>query len=72
MMENVFYFMLKTLFVLELFTFSSWLFGYVEIKSSRPECSVKTVFLKISQNSQEDACARVSFLIKLQAWGHNK
>ena len=29
--------------------------------------SVKTVFLKISQNSQEKTCARVSFLIKLQA-----
>ena len=31
--------------------------------------SVKMVFLKISQNSQENTCARVSFLIKLQAWG---
>ena len=30
-------------------------------------CSVKKVFLKISQNSQESTCARVSFLIKLQA-----
>ena len=30
--------------------------------------SVKKVFLKISQNSEEDTCARVSFLIKLQAW----
>ena len=28
-------------------------------------CSVKKVFLKISQNSQENTCARVSFLIKL-------
>ena len=25
-------------------------------------CSVKTVFLEISQNSQENTCARVSFL----------
>ena len=31
--------------------------------------SVKKVFLKISQNSQENTCARVSFLIKLQASG---
>ena len=33
-------------------------------------CSVKNVFLKISQNSLEDNCVRVSFLIKLQgdAW----
>ena len=32
-------------------------------------CSVKKVFLKISQNSQKNTCARVSFLIKLQAIG---
>ena len=31
-------------------------------------CSIKKVFLEISQNSQENACARVSFLVKLQAW----
>ena len=30
-------------------------------------CSVKKVFQEISQNSQENTCARVSFLIKLQA-----
>ena len=30
-------------------------------------CSVKQVFLEISQNSQENTCARVSLLIKLQA-----
>ena len=29
-------------------------------------CSVKRVFLEISQNSQENTCARVSFLIKLK------
>ena len=28
--------------------------------------SVKKVFLKFSQNAQENTCARVSFLIKLQ------
>ena len=28
---------------------------------------LKKVFLKISQNSQENTCARISFLIKLQA-----
>ena len=32
-------------------------------------CSVKKVFLENSQNSQENTCTRVSFLIKLQAWG---
>ena len=30
--------------------------------------SVKNVCLKISQNSQEKLCVRVSFLTKLQAW----
>ena len=30
--------------------------------------SVKKVFLEISQNSQKYICARVSYLIKLQAW----
>ena len=29
-------------------------------------CSVKKVFLEISKDSQENTCARVSFLIKLQ------
>ena len=30
-------------------------------------CSIKKMFLEISQNSQENSCARDSFLIKLQA-----
>ena len=29
-------------------------------------CSVKKVLLQISQNAQENTCARVSFLITLQ------
>ena len=29
---------------------------------------LKKVFLEISQNSQENTCARVSFLIKLRVW----
>ena len=32
-------------------------------------CSVKKKFLKISQNSQQNACARAFFLIKLQFSG---
>ena len=36
-------------------------------KSSHRRCSVKKMFLNILQNSQEKTCARVSFLIKLQA-----
>ena len=40
---------------------------YLEAAARR--CSVKKVFLEILQNSQENTCARVSFLIKLQASG---
>ena len=29
-------------------------------------CAVKKVFLEISQKSQENTCAKVSFLVKLQ------
>ena len=35
--------------------------------SSARRCSIKNVFLEISQNSQENTSVRVSFLIKLQA-----
>ena len=38
-------------------------------KAVARRCSVKKVFLEISQNSQENTCARVSFLIKLKAFG---
>ena len=37
-------------------------------KSSHQKCSIKKVFLQILQNSQENTCARVSFLIKLLVW----
>ena len=40
-----------------------------KISSSQRRCSVKKVFLKISQNSKENTCARVSFLLKLQTSG---
>ena len=41
----------------------------VIIEAVVQRCSVKKVFLEISQNSQESTCARVAFLIKLQASG---
>ena len=41
-----------------------WIF-----RSSHHRCSVKKVLLKILRNSQENICARVSFLIKLQVSG---
>ena len=40
--------------------------------TSHRRCSVKNMFLEIPQNSQENTCARVSFLIKLQALGWKK
>ena len=40
----------------------------LEKQSFKDRCSLKKVFLEITQNSQENNCARVSFLIKLQAW----
>ena len=42
---------------------------YTRYRSSLPEVFYKKVFLEISQNSKENTCARVSFLIKLQASG---
>ena len=36
-------------------------------RSSHQRCSVKKGALEISQNSQKNTCARVAFLIKLQA-----
>ena len=43
-------------------------FIYV-FKAVARRCSVKKVFLEISLNSQENTCARVSFLVKFQAIG---
>ena len=39
------------------------------ILKARRRCSVKKMLLNISQNLQENTCARVSSLIKLQGWG---
>ena len=39
----------------------------LKIEAVLQSFSGKKVFLEISQNSQENTCARVSFLIKLQA-----
>ena len=46
--------------------FTSTLLGSSEAVARR--CFVKEMFLKISQNSLENIRARVSFLIKVQAW----
>ena len=48
-----------------------WVHSYsVELhRSSHRRCLLKKAFWKISQNSQENTCSSVSFLIKLRAWG---
>ena len=43
------------------------IFWYLFSEAVARRCSVKKVFLEISQNSQENNCVRVSFLIKLQS-----
>ena len=40
---------------------------FISAEGAVQRCSVKMVFLEISQNSQENTCARVSFIIELQA-----
>ena len=47
----------------------TWRETELDIEAAAQRCSLKKVFLEISQNSQENTCARVSFLIKLQASG---
>ena len=64
-------FEIKLSFLVKLFSYlikkSGQKFKYPKTKAVTQTCSVKKVFLEISQNSQENTCARVSFLIKLQA-----
>ena len=40
-----------------------------EVQKQPPEVLYEKRFLETSQNSRENTCARVSLLIKLQAWG---
>ena len=40
---------------------------HINTEAVTQTCSVKKVFLEISENSQENTCARDSFLIKLHA-----
>ena len=46
---------------------SFWISFCVYAKTVARRCSVKKVFSDFSQNSRENTCTRVSFLIKLQA-----
>ena len=45
----------------------SWIICYTRWEAVAQRRSVKKVFLEMSQNSQENTCVTVSFLIKLQA-----
>ena len=49
--------------------FSCWVKIIQKLEAVARRCSVKKVFLITSQNSQENTCARISSLIKLQASG---
>ena len=51
----------QTAFLLPRFVQRNWTNVVVQ------RCSIKKVFLKVSQNAQENTYAKVSFLIKLQA-----
>ena len=44
---------------------SHWKWQFFAVRSSHHRCSVKKVFLEISQNLKENTCVRVSFLIKI-------
>ena len=43
---------------------------FPKVKAVAQRCYVKKVFLEVLQNSQENTFAKVSFLIKLQAFFH--
>ena len=62
-------------FLLSLISFSRLfnLFWYLNSHLfSHQRCSIENVYSKISKNSQESTCVRLSFLMKLQAWNFVK
>ena len=52
-----------------LITVGNWLNFCQELEAAVQRRSAKKAFLEILQDSQGNTCARVSFLIKLQASG---
>ena len=58
----------RRLLLNKMFFMKSFLTGALYAEAVVLRCSMKKVFIKISQNSKENTCAKV-FLIKLQAWG---
>ena len=43
-------------------------YNFINTEAVVQRCSLRKVFLENSQNSKDNTCARVSFLIKLQTW----
>ena len=65
------YYHLITYWKIDISTKVIILIRLIRVRSSHQRCSMEKVLLEISQNSQENTCARVSFLIKLQALACN-
>ena len=75
-MKNIFFCeVIDTLFSKQLFSeIFQEIWSSCEVKlvhaysgAAAQECSIKKVFLEISQNSQENTCARASFLLSCRA-----
>ena len=58
-------FLILSNFTRYLFSVITFFFDEKHTEAVAQRCSVRKVFLEISQNSQENTSARVSFLIKL-------
>ena len=57
----------KNLYFIYFAIYVSLKYIWYVLEAVTQRCSVKKVFLEISQNSQENTFSRVSFLIKMQA-----
>ena len=61
------YFLILSNFTRYLFSVNTIFIDEKHTEAVTQRCSVRKVFLEISQSSQENTCTRVSFLIKLRA-----
>ena len=60
-------YLIWNVFMKNIFPVFHWVLIELFLEAVARRCSVKKVFLEMSQNSQEKTSARVSFLIKLKA-----
>ena len=59
----------EAIVLLLLHNLHDYTFNNIEVTEAvRQSCSIKAVFLKISQDSQENICAGVFFLIKVAGY----